>query len=57
MDMITPEKDNLKMREDSKKGVYVPGLTTFEVQDKDEALELVNHGLKSRIISSTQMNE
>lgn len=65
-DLLNPENDNLQLRENTSnlngntkatsKGVQIQGLTTHEIPTIEKALEIVEEGLKNRIISPTLMN-
>lgn len=44
------------MREDSKKGVYIEGLSEEKVTSAEQAIELLNTGARNRHVSATQMN-
>ena len=41
------------MREDSKKGVYIEGLSEEKVTSAEQAIELLNTGAMNRHVSAT----
>jgi len=47
----------LQLREDTRKGVYVEGITELVVGRSDEIMELLHKGSKSRHVGSTFYNE
>ena len=51
------DKNNeLKIKEDPKKGMFVQGITEVEVNNAKEAKDLILTGLKSRHVAATEMN-
>ena len=56
-DLLRHEKNNLQIREDSKKGVYVEGVSEWAVVRPEEIMELIKMGAKSRATARTNMNE
>ena len=48
--------NELKIKEDPKKGMYVQGITEVEVRNAKEAKDLILTGLKSRHVAATEMN-
>lgn len=56
-DLLKPEKQNLQIREDSKKGIFVEGLTEYAVRTPTEIYTLLNKGANSRTTASTKMND
>ena len=51
------DKNNeLKIKEDPKKGMFVQGITEVEVKNAKEAKDLILTGLKSRHVAATEMN-
>lgn len=56
-DMISPDQRNLLIREDIKKGAYVENLQQETITSFDEALEIIEKGIKYRHIGSTSMNK
>ena len=54
-----PQNDKaneLKIKEDPKKGMYVQGITEVEIKTAKEAKNLILVGLKSRHVAATEMN-
>ena len=48
--------NELKIKEDPKKGMYVQGITEIEIKTAKEAKNLILMGLKSRHVAATEMN-
>ena len=48
--------NELKIKEDPKKGMYVQGITEVEIKTAKEAKNLILMGLKSRHVAATEMN-
>ena len=57
MDLLDPESNNLHIREDIKKGVYVEGLNEEVVTSAQDVLDLILRGSKNRHVGSTSMNK
>jgi len=56
-DLISPEKANLKIREDRARGIYIEDVTEAYVSQESEVFELMKLGNAHRAISATNMNE
>ena len=56
-DLLIPEKKNLNIREDKKKGIFVDGLSEWIVTNPNDIYTLLGKGTDNRAISSTTMNE
>ena len=56
IDLLNNNAENLMIYEDSKKGIFVDGLTEQEVENDKFALELILLGLKNRHVAATNMN-
>lgn len=56
-DLISPEKYNLKIREDRARGIYIEDVTEAYVSQDIEVYELMKLGNANRAISATNMNE
>lgn len=56
-DLIDPSRNNLNIREDKVKGIYIEDLTEHYVSNEDEVLELMRVGSDNRAIGATNMNE
>eukprot|EP01029_Cantina_marsupialis_P005141 TRINITY_DN154_c0_g1_i1.p1 TRINITY_DN154_c0_g1~~TRINITY_DN154_c0_g1_i1.p1 ORF type:complete len:894 (+),score=172.22 TRINITY_DN154_c0_g1_i1:98-2779(+) len=56
-DLLKPERTNLLIREDKKKGVYVEGLSEWVVRSPAEIYSLMQRGGQMRVKGSTKMNE
>lgn len=55
-DLLDPTSDNLQIRQDLKKGIFVEGLTEKEVTDSKDMFELMRDGIRNRKVSCTEMN-
>ena len=56
-DLLKPERVNLAIREDKKRGVHVEGLSEWVVRTPDEIYGLMERGAAQRATGSTRMNE
>ena len=56
-DLLIPEKKNLNIREDRKKGIFVEGLSEWVVNNPNDIYTLLQKGAENRAIASTSMNE
>lgn len=56
-DLLKPERTNLHIREDKKKGVFVEGLSEWVVRNPKEVYGLMQRGAMTRATASTKMNE
>jgi kinesin family protein 3/17 len=56
-DLLKPQRSNLVIREDKKKGVYVEGLSEWVVRSPAEIYGLMERGGATRATASTKMNE
>jgi kinesin family protein 5 len=56
-DLLEPELNrSLSIREDTEKGVYVEGASTFPVTSKEDCLHYLRVGEESRVTACTNMN-
>ena len=55
-DLINPSIQNLKIREEKGKGVYIENVTEIYVSDEGEVYEILVTGSQNRSISATDMN-
>jgi len=55
-DLLDPSKNNLNVREDKTRGIYVEGLTEKSVGDNDEVYDIMKQGNDNRAVGSTGMN-
>lgn len=55
-DLLEPTKNNLKVREDKIKGIYIEDLSERYVLDDKEVLELIEFGTSNRSVAYTNMN-
>jgi len=56
-DLLKPERNNLAIREDKKRGVFVEGLSEWVVRSPAEIYGLMERGAAVRTTGSTKMNE
>ncbi|KAK7375206.1 hypothetical protein VNO78_35899 [Psophocarpus tetragonolobus] len=56
LDLLDPSSNNLQIREDSKKGVYVENLKEIEVTYAREVIQLLIQGAANRKVAATNMN-
>ncbi len=56
-DLLKPEKKNLQIREDKKKGIYVDLLSEWAVRNPVDLYALLKRGTSYRTTSATNMND
>ena len=56
-DLLKPERNNLTIREDKKRGVFVEGLSEWVVRSPEEIYGLMERGGAMRATGSTRMND
>ena len=56
IDLLNNNTEELSIREDAKKGMYIEGVLEKEIDSAKLALETILHGLKNRHVASTNMN-
>ena len=56
-DLLKPERKNLQIREDKKKGVFVEDLSEWVVRSSTEIYTLMERGASVRATGATKMNE
>jgi hypothetical protein len=56
-DLLKPERTNLSVREDKKRGVFVEGLSEWVVRSPKEVYGLMQRGALTRCTANTKMNE
>lgn len=56
-DLLKPERSNLTIREDKRRGVYVEGLSEWVVRSPEEIYGLMERGGTVRATGETKMNE
>eukprot|EP00742_Colponemidia_sp_Colp-10_P009947 GILJ01010886.1.p1 GENE.GILJ01010886.1~~GILJ01010886.1.p1 ORF type:complete len:919 (-),score=173.91 GILJ01010886.1:43-2625(-) len=56
-DLFNPDAENLSLREDQERGVFVEGITEIPVHSFESAAELIDKGLENRIMASQGVNE
>ncbi len=55
-DLLDPTRENLNVREDKQKGLYIENLSEQYVTNKDEVLTAMRIGNDNRSIAFTKMN-
>ncbi|EPY50295.1 kinesin-like protein Klp3 [Schizosaccharomyces cryophilus OY26] len=55
-DLLSPDYNHLTVHENKLQGVYVEGLKTVYVSSEAEAFQVLNQGMSSRAVASTNMN-
>eukprot|EP00466_Bigelowiella_natans_P015895 jgi/Bigna1/34057/e_gw1.4.230.1 len=55
-DLLDAEKHSLNLREDSKRGTYVEGVTEYTVKGPDDCHKLLHRGVANRKVGETAMN-
>lgn len=55
-DLLKPERSNLNIREDKKKGIYVEGLSEWVVRSPSEVYGLLERGSQARSSAATLLN-
>lgn len=56
-DLLRPERTNLSIREDKKRGIFVEGLSECVVKSPEEIYERMQQGAHYRATGATNMNE
>ena len=56
-DLLDISSKSLQLREDPTSGTYIEGLSSFEVIDIDQIINLLKKGEKQRITASTRIND
>ena len=56
-DLLNPQADNLQVKEDKRRGIYVKDLSEYCVVSEDELLEIISIGEEARTVSATKMNK
>ncbi|KAJ7948121.1 Kinesin-like protein [Quillaja saponaria] len=56
LDLMEPSSNNLQLREDSKKGVYVENLKEVEVTSARDVIQQLIQGAANRKVAATNMN-
>ncbi|XP_054814428.1 kinesin-like protein KIN-12E isoform X2 [Prosopis cineraria] len=56
LDLLEPSFNNLQIREDSKKGIYVENLKEVEVTSARDVIQQLLHGSANRKVAATNMN-
>lgn len=55
-DLLNPIQDNLRIRENAQKGIYIDGITDIYVGSFMDVLAIMKKGEMNRSIASTRMN-
>ncbi|CAL8468827.1 g8368 [Coccomyxa elongata] len=56
-DLLKPERQNLTIKEDRKRGVFVDGLSEWVVRSPQEVYGLIERGAEQRATGTTKLNE
>ena len=56
-DLLRPERSNLVIREDKRKGLFVDGLSEWAVRNPNEIYTLIRKGAQSRATAYTKAND
>ncbi|WCJ40214.1 P-loop containing nucleoside triphosphate hydrolases superfamily protein [Euphorbia peplus] len=56
LDLLDPSSNNLQIREDAKKGIYVENLKEIEVASARDVIQQLIQGAANRKVASTNMN-
>jgi len=56
-DLLKPERTNLNIREDRKRGIYIDKLSEWVVRSPEEVYELMERGSAQRATGATKLNE
>jgi kinesin family protein 5 len=56
-DLLDPNKQDLKIRSDKKRGVFIEDITEKYISSPDEVYRLIDIARKSRVTATTNMNE
>lgn len=56
MDLIKPENNEIKIREDPDQGVFISGLEWISVEGPLECLKVLSYAEKNRIMGFTNLN-
>ena len=56
-DLLSPEKTNLKIREDKQRGIYIDDVTESYITCEEDVFDIMEIGNKNRAVTSTKMNE
>jgi len=56
-DLLNPNKDNLQIRQNTERGVYIADVTENDVKSEDQIYESLEKGNSARAVTSTKMND
>lgn len=56
-DLLSPSHDNLKIRENKTRGVYIEAVTEVYVRAYSEVIQIMKEGEKNRSVAATKMNK
>jgi hypothetical protein len=56
-DLLKPQYNNLQIREDKKRGVFVEGLSEWTVRSPRDIYSLMKDGMRNRATAATRMND
>ena len=55
-DLLNHEADNLQIKEEKHRGIYIKDLTEYSVVCEQELLEIISLGESVRTVAATKMN-
>ena len=55
-DLLNPQHDNVQIRQDVKRGVYLQGVTESFIAQQDQVYEIMKLGNSNRSVGATKMN-
>lgn len=56
-DLLDSTKQNLKIKENPQKGIYIYGLTELVIDSQEDLLDLINLGYQTKRTRETRLNE
>lgn len=56
-DLLSPEPNELKIKENPRRGIFIQGLTEVCVVSEEELLEVISLGEQMRTVASTRLNK
>lgn len=55
-DLLRPDRNNLQIREDKKRGIFVENLSEWAIRNPTEVFKLIQKGAATRQTASTKLN-
>lgn len=56
LDLLNHEEENLYIKEDANRGIYIKDLTEYSVVCESELLEIISLGESVRTVAATKLN-